>query len=99
MCHIGLKSQRAGPIDPLQKVEHLFPAMHPAPTNLPFSSQPLTKILSHVTSFAECLRDACPALFRVRCPIAHPTRRVDPNNTIRTHTQLTQPLGNTTTFA
>ena len=68
--HVRLEAQCLRPIDHLQQLDHVLPAMHAAPADLPFRRQPFAVIFGNVARLRESLRDA----LRIRLRILRPFR-------------------------
>src|SRR5260370_25892134 len=81
MRHVCLEAERLRPANQFQELDHSFPTVHSAPTNLSFSRQTFALALRDIAAFSEGRGDLF-LPFRIIGPSLRIRRRVNPNHTI-----------------
>ena len=97
--HIGLETQRLGPVHPFQEVHHLLPTVHAAPADFPFRRELLAEALRNLAGFLEGLDDFLLIGLGVRRPFRHPASRINADHAAGPNAQLAQFAGYATRLA
>ena len=96
---VGLKSEGIPGVGQFESPQHPFPTVHSTPANFAFRSQPLPVVGRDVGRFPKSPGDKRGVALGVLAPGFHVVGRIDANDTIGAHTQITQLRANRTGLA